>query len=96
VSERKLSFAPISASDSNSNPRNTQCIPAVKIFPFLEREQNCTFFKGLYSFILRNVTIGENSVVGAGSVVTKDIPARVLMMGNLARVIREIQNKVNA
>jgi len=33
-------FCPISASDSNFNPRNTQCIPVVKIFAFLELEQN--------------------------------------------------------
>jgi len=32
-------FCPISASGSNSNPQNTQCIPVVKIFAFLELEQ---------------------------------------------------------
>ncbi len=36
------------------------------------------------------VTIGDNSVIGAGSVVTKDIPANVVAVGNPARVIREI------
>lgn len=36
------------------------------------------------------VTIGENSVIGAGSVVTKDVPANVVAVGNPARVIREI------
>jgi maltose O-acetyltransferase len=36
------------------------------------------------------VTIGENSVIGAGSVVTRDIPANVVAVGNPARVIREI------
>jgi hypothetical protein len=36
VPERKLSFSPISASDSNFNPQNTQCIPVVKIFVFLD------------------------------------------------------------
>jgi maltose O-acetyltransferase len=35
------------------------------------------------------VTIGENSVIGAGAVVTKDIPANVVAVGNPARVIRE-------
>jgi len=35
------------------------------------------------------VTIGENSVIGAGSVVTRDIPANVVAVGNPARVIRE-------
>ena len=34
--ELKLSFSPISASDSNFNPRNPQCIPAVKIFALLD------------------------------------------------------------
>lgn len=37
------------------------------------------------------VTIGENSVIGAGSVVTKNIPANVVAVGNPARVIRTIE-----
>lgn len=36
------------------------------------------------------VSIGENSVIGAGSVVTRDIPANVVAVGNPARVIRSI------
>jgi maltose O-acetyltransferase len=36
------------------------------------------------------VTIGENTVVGAGSVVTRDLPANVIAVGSPARVIREI------
>ncbi len=40
-------FCPISASGSDFNPQNTQCIPAVKIFAFLDLEQSWTFFKGL-------------------------------------------------
>lgn len=40
--------------------------------------------------ILPGVTIGENSVIGAGSVVTRDIPANVLAMGTPCRVVREI------
>lgn len=36
------------------------------------------------------VTIGENSVIGAGSVVTRDIPANVVAVGNPARVLRRI------
>ena len=39
VPERKLSFSPISVSGSNFNPRNTQCIPLVKTFAFLELKQ---------------------------------------------------------
>jgi hypothetical protein len=40
-------FGPISVSYSNFNPRNTRCIPVVKIFVFLELEQKSAFFKGL-------------------------------------------------
>jgi maltose O-acetyltransferase len=36
------------------------------------------------------VTIGDNSVIGAGSVVVQDIPANVVAVGNPARVLREI------
>lgn len=42
--------------------------------------------------IIGGVTIGENSVVAAGSVVTKDVPANVLVGGNPARVIRAIDD----
>jgi hypothetical protein len=37
---QNVPFCPISASGSNFNPRNTQCIPLVKIFAFLDLEQN--------------------------------------------------------
>jgi acetyltransferase-like isoleucine patch superfamily enzyme len=40
--------------------------------------------------ILANVTIGENALVGAGSVVTKDVPPRTVVVGNPARIVREI------
>jgi len=40
--------------------------------------------------ILSGVTIGDNCVVGAGSVVTRDLPANSVAVGNPARVIREI------
>jgi len=38
------------------------------------------------------VTIGDNCVIGAGSVVTKDIPARSLAVGNPARVLRQLDD----
>lgn len=40
--------------------------------------------------ILPGVTIGDNSVIGAGSVVNKDIPSGVIAVGNPCRVLREI------
>ncbi len=42
------------------------------------------------AIILAGVTIGENSVIAAGSVVTKDIPANVVAMGSPCKVYREI------
>jgi galactoside O-acetyltransferase len=39
------------------------------------------------------VTIGDNTVIGAGSVVTKDIPAGVVAVGNPCRVMREITER---
>ncbi|MGR5136564.1 sugar O-acetyltransferase [Vibrio jasicida] len=42
------------------------------------------------SVVLPGVTIGENSVIGAGSIVTKDIPANVVAVGNPCRVLREV------
>jgi len=40
--------------------------------------------------VCKGVTIGENTVIGAGSVVSKSIPANVIAAGNPARVIREL------
>lgn len=45
---------------------------------------------GSGSTILANLTIGENAIVGAGSVVTKDVPANAIVAGNPARVFRYI------
>jgi GxxExxY protein len=47
---------------------------------------------GSGSTILSNVTIGEKAIVGAGSVVTRDVPPNTIAAGNPARVLREIQN----
>ena len=44
--------------------------------------------------ILSKVTIGENAIVGAGSVVTKDVPANAIVAGNPARVKRYVENKM--
>ena len=43
--------------------------------------------------ILPGVTIGDNTIIGAGSVVNKDIPAGVIVVGNPCRVIRKITEK---
>ena len=47
-------------------------------------------FIGAHSIILKGVTIGARSIVGAGSVVTKDIPADEVWAGNPAKCIRKL------
>ncbi|MFA6275882.1 MAG: acyltransferase [Pedobacter sp.] len=46
---------------------------------------------GANAIILPGVTIGENSVVGAGTIVTKSVPDRVVVIGNPAKVIKLIK-----
>jgi acetyltransferase-like isoleucine patch superfamily enzyme len=45
---------------------------------------------GSGSTILSKVTVGENAIVGAGSVVTKDVPANVIVAGNPAKFLRRL------
>jgi acetyltransferase-like isoleucine patch superfamily enzyme len=49
-------------------------------------------FIGARSIILKGVTLGDQVVIGAGSVVTKDIPAYSIAAGNPARIVRTIPN----
>jgi acetyltransferase-like isoleucine patch superfamily enzyme len=44
--------------------------------------------------ILANTSIGENAIVGAGSVVTKDVPPNTIVAGNPARILRKIARGV--
>jgi acetyltransferase-like isoleucine patch superfamily enzyme len=48
---------------------------------------------GSGSTILANVVIGENAIVGAGSVVTKDVPPNTIVAGNPAKVLRQIEGE---
>lgn len=50
--------------------------------------KNCWLGAGV--LVMPGVTIGDNSVIGAGSVVTKDIPANSVAVGNPCKVLREI------
>lgn len=50
--------------------------------------KNCWFGAGV--IVVPGVTIGDHTVIGAGSVVTKDIPANVLAVGNPCHVVREL------
>lgn len=59
--------------------------------PLPKRE--CTHVKrkasiGSNATILGNIVIGENALIGAGSVVTRDVPANAIVAGNPARILR--------
>jgi len=49
---------------------------------------------GSSATILAGVTIGENAIIGAGAVVTKDIPPFTIVAGNPAKVLRKIKNNL--
>jgi acetyltransferase-like isoleucine patch superfamily enzyme len=46
--------------------------------------------------ILSNLSIGENAIVGAGSVVTKNVPANSIVAGNPARILRYVDSAMEA
>ena len=46
-------------------------------------------FIGARAIILKGVTIGDRAIIGAGAVVTKDVPARAIAAGNPARIVSE-------
>ena len=50
---------------------------------------------GMESFVMPGVTIGEGAIVGAGSMVTKDIPAWTIATGRPAKVVKEISKREN-
>ncbi len=53
--------------------------------------RNCWIGAG--ALIMPGVTIGDNAVIGAGSVVTKDLPSNVVAVGNPCRAIRELSDR---
>lgn len=48
---------------------------------------------GMESFIMPGVTVGEGAIVGAGSLVTKDVPAWTVATGRPAKVVKEIPHR---
>ena len=74
-------FHPLNAQERQVSPSQAFTAPVVI--------QDDVFI-GMNCLILKGVTIGCGSVVGAGSVVTKDVPSCVIVAGNPARVIREL------
>ncbi|MFC6260166.1 sugar O-acetyltransferase [Levilactobacillus fujinensis] len=46
---------------------------------------------GANALVLPGVTVGENAIVGAGAIVTKDVPANVIVVGSPAKVLRRVK-----
>ena len=73
----------------------TEEVPDLQKFGTIEIRDNC--FLGSSVIVLGDVCIGPNSIVGAGAVVTKDVPPNVVAAGNPAEIIcgiEEYQKKV--
>ncbi|MBN7275374.1 sugar O-acetyltransferase [Ligilactobacillus pobuzihii] len=70
--------------DFKPDDRGTMHLQPVKL------EQNTWI--GSSSTILPGVTVGKNSIVAAGSIVTKDIPANTVVAGNPARIIKHLES----
>lgn len=64
-------------------------IPDIQVFGKIIIEDNCNI--GTNAIILPNVTIGRNSMVAAGAVVTKDVPPNSIVGGNPAKVIGNVE-----
>jgi len=58
----------------------------------IEIKENC--FIGDSTIVLPNVKVGPNSIIGAGSVVTKDVPPNVIAAGNPAKTITTVESYI--
>src|SRR3546814_7623079 len=69
-------------------------LDSVERAAFVESAKPVTLGRNVWiggaAVILPGVSIGDNAVIGAGSVVTKDVPAGCVVAGNPAKMIREI------
>ena len=77
---------------TTGHPVHPQLRPNGEMYSFPVKIGNNVWI-GANAVILPGVTIGDNAVIGAGSIVTKDIPANVIAVGNPCRVLREITDR---
>ena len=89
-------FHPLAASDRRRDAEalapylaDRPSRPSIRPAPVVIRDN---VWIGMNATILKGVTIGENSVVAAGSVVVKDVPPNTVVAGNPAIVVRSLDN----
>ncbi|MGI6109292.1 MAG: DapH/DapD/GlmU-related protein [Eubacteriaceae bacterium] len=87
---RKVMFGPAVTIATVGHPVNPEMREYMYTDPVVI-EDNCWI--GAAAVICPGVTIGRNSVIGAGSVVTRDVPPNSVAAGNPCRVIREIGDR---
>lgn len=97
-----LDVAPIHIGDNVLLGTNVQLLTPIHPLDPEKRKAGWESAKPIYiqnnvwigsgAIVLPGVTIGENSVVGAGSVVTKDVEPGVVVVGNPARVVKSVSN----
>ena len=95
-----LDVAPITIGEDVMIGPNVQLLtPTHPLEPWLRRDKleaakpitiGDNVWLGGGVIVLPGVTIGENTVVGAGAVVTRDLPANVVAVGNPARIVKEL------
>ncbi len=83
-------------------PNVTVCTGTHPIHPILRSQQaqynlpisiGANVWIGANSIILPGIEIGDNSIIGAGSIVTKNIPSNVVAVGNPCRILRNIDER---
>ena len=101
IGDHTLIASRVFISDHNHGIYNERDIGSNPTVPPVERplvskpvKIGCNVWIGEQVCILPGVTIGDGAIVGAGSIVTKDVPARSIVVGNPAKVIRMFDEEI--
>jgi maltose O-acetyltransferase len=88
----RVSIAPRVTIVTSSGPNSSRIRPYVKVVNGCVRIEQDAWI-GTGSIILPNITIGKGAVVGAGAVVTKDVPPYTVVVGVPANMIKKLEVK---
>ena len=80
--QRRVDAMALSPFAENRPPR-----PPIRTAPVIIKDN---VWIGMGAVILKGVTIGENSIIAAGAIVTKDVPPNVVVAGNPAQVVKQL------